>query len=254
MQKFFKILTQKFRKNRGKLSFEAFEKIKQKYCSYSEDSYTFLLFIQALGYPIEEKIDGLYYKPYFTLYKKDTYCVIDIETNGAKPGRSQVIEIGAIKIKDLKVVDRLETFVSCAYVPDNIIELTGITPTDLIDAPSQKEAFLMLRDFLEDNIFVAHNVAFDYQFLNESFKRFGLGEIANPLLCTMDLAKKSIKAQKYGLAFLSEHLNINNPQHHRAYNDAKIASQIMLESFKYLPNSIKTTDELIRFVMEKEAN
>ncbi len=250
MQKIYDYLTTAFRKNRGFLSFDKFSTIIKSHCEIKEDSFLIAELLIASGYPIEEKLNGFFYKPYFTPYKKQEFAVIDIETNGSKPGYSQVIEIGGVKIKEGKIIDRLETFVKCAYIPDSIIELTGITPMDLVDAPSRKEALLMLREFLGDAIFVAHNVTFDYTFLSASFKRFGLGSIGNMRLCSLELAKKTLQSPKYGLVTLCETLNIPMASHHRAYSDAVCAAKIMLKSFQKLPSFIKSTDDLLRFAQE----
>ncbi len=247
MQKIFEPLTASFRKNGGFLDYDRFYSIAKKYCSLEEDGFTIAELLKASGYPIEEKLNGYFFKPMHTPYEAQEYVVVDIETNGSKPGRSQVIEIGAIKIKNLEIVDRLETFVACAYLPDMIIELTGIQPSDLAGAPSRKEALMMLKEFMGDSVFVAHNVAFDHSFLSASFQRFGLGSIGNMRICTIELAKRTIEAPKYGLAGLCDTLNISMQSHHRAYSDALCSWEIMKESFKKLPSYIKTTDDLIRF-------
>ena len=247
MQKLYEPLTAAFRCNKGFLNYDRFDAIVKKHTQFFEDTQTIYELLKLNGYPIEEKLNGYYFKPMFTSYKEQTYVVVDIETNGSKPGYSQVIEIGAVKIKNLEIIDRLETFVHCAYVPDMITELTGIKTSDLIDAPSRKSALMMLKEFLEDSVFVAHNAKFDHSFLSASFARFGLGDIANLKLCTIDLARRTIKSQKYGLAGLCDVLNINMHSHHRAYSDAICSWKIMKESLKHLPKYVKTTDDLIQF-------
>ncbi len=247
MQGLFEPLTSTFRKNNGFIDFQSFFAMARKYTTLSEDGPTIALLLQASGYPIEETVNGYYYKPMRTLYKEQEFVIVDIETNGSKPGTSQVIEIGAVKVKNGEIIDRLETFVFCAYLPQNIIDLTGIEPSDLIGAPSRKEALMMLREFMGDAVFVAHNVGFDYTFLSASLKRFGLGCIGNIRLCTIELAKRTIKSPKYGLAGLCETLNIDIGNHHRAYSDAVASMKIMQESLKYLPSYVRTTDDLILF-------
>ena len=105
----------------------------------------------------------------------------------------------------------------------------------------------MLKKFMGDAVFVAHNVGFDYTFLSASFKRFGLGSIGNARMCTIELAKRTIKSPKYGLVGLCETLNLDLGNHHRAYSDAIASMKIMHESFKHLPEYVKTTDDLIQF-------
>jgi len=256
MQKLYEPLTASFRRNKGFLDYDRFDAITKKYTRLFEDSSTIAQLLQANGYPIEEKLNGFYFEPMFTNYKDETYVVVDIETNGSKPGYSQVIEIGAVKIKNLEIIDRLETYVHCAYVPDMITDLTGIKTSDLKDAPSRKTALLMLKKFLGDAIFVAHNAKFDHSFLSASFQRFGLGCIGNPMLCTIDLARRTIESKKYGLAGLCELLEIDMISHHRAYSDALCSWEIMKESLSKLPEYVKTSDDLLQFAQSsmKERN
>jgi len=248
MQKVFNELTSAFRKHGGILTKEQYRHIAIKYTTLLEDSDTIFILLQASGYPIEQDDEGQYrLKTFFTSYREQRYCVIDIETNGSKPGTSQVIEIGAVMVEKGKIVDRMETFVECAFLPEYITKITGIEPTDLIGAPNRRAALTQLRQFMGDAVFVAHNADFDYSFLTASFERFGLGGIGNPKLCTIDLARRTFESERYGLAYLIDFLEIEMATHHRAYSDAVCAAKVMEKSFENLPEYVKTTDDLIQF-------
>jgi len=134
-----------------------------------------------------------------------------------------------------------------SYLPEQIIKLTGIEPNDLIGAPSRREALTQLREFLDDTIFVAHNVQFDHTFLTASFERFGLGSIGNPRMCTIELAKRTFESERYGLAYLNETLSLGSRAQHRAFCDAQAAAKVMLKSFETLPDYVRTTDDLLQF-------
>jgi DNA polymerase-3 subunit epsilon len=252
MRKVFDELTRAFRKHDGILTQEQFSHIAMKHTTLLEDSDTIFILLQASGYPIEEAEEGYRLKTCFTPYRKQKYCVIDIETNGSKPGTSQVIEIGAVMIQDGEVIDRYETFVECAFLPEYITKITGIEPEDLIGAPTRREALTGLRSFMEDAVFVAHNANFDYTFLDASFERFGLGGIGNPVLCTIDLAKRTFESERYGLAYLIESLGMEETSHHRAFSDALCASKVMLKSFETLPEYGRTTDDLLQFAVSSK--
>jgi len=247
MQKVFEELTTAFRKYKGVLSSDQYTYIANKHSTLLEDSDTVFILLQAAGYPISEDVAGYRLDTYFTSHETQKYCVIDIETNGSKPGTSQVIEIGAVMVQNGEVIDRYETFVECAFLPEYITKITGIEPEDLIDAPTRKEALIGLRHFMEDAIFVAHNADFDYGFLNASFERFGLGNIGNPKLCTIDLARRTFESERYGLAYLIDFLCIETATHHRAFSDAVCAAKVMKKSVEALPHYVCTTDELLRF-------
>ncbi len=247
MQKVFNELTQAFRKHRGVLSEEQYTNIVNKHTTLLEDSDTIFILLQASGYPISHNNNMYRLNTCFTSHEEQRYCVIDIETNGSKPGTSQVIEIGALMVENGKVVDTLETFVECAFLPEYITKITGIEPTDLIGAPSRKEALTQLRHFMGDAVFVAHNADFDYSFLNASFERFGLGNIGNPKLCTIELARRTFESERYGLAYLIDFLGIETATHHRAYSDAVCAAKVMEKSLKTIPEYVSTADELLQF-------
>ena len=247
MQKVFEELTTAFRKYNGVLSSDQYTYIANKHSTLLEDSDTVFILLQASGYPISECDDGYSLNTYFTSHKEQKYCIIDIETNGSKPGTSQVIELGAVMVQNGEVIGRYETFVECAFLPEYITKITGIEPEDLIDAPTRKEALIGLRHFMEDAVFVAHNANFDYGFLNASFARFGLGNIGNPKLCTIDLAKRTFESERYGLAYLIDFLDIETATHHRAFSDAVCAAKVMEKSVQTLPEYVCTADELLRF-------
>jgi len=248
MQKVFEELTTAFRKHNGVLQSEQYKHIVTRHTTLLEDSDTIFMLLQAAGYPImQDNEDNYKLETYFTSHDKQRYCIIDIETNGSKPGTSQVIEIGALMVEEGKVIDKYETFVECAFLPEYITKITGIEPTDLIGAPSRKEALTGLRHFMGDAIFVAHNASFDYGFLNASFERFGLGSIGNPRLCTIELARRTFESERYGLAYLIDFLKIETATHHRAYSDAVCAARVMEKSLETIPEYVCTADELLRF-------
>jgi len=247
MQKVYEELTAAFRRNEGYLSAQAYERIVKKHTTLFEDVDTLFILLQAAGYPIVEEDEKFRLESYFTSYAEQKYCVIDIETNGSKPETSQVIEIGAVMIQNGEIIDRFESFVSCTFLPEYISKITGIVPEDLLNAPTQQEVLTKLREFMDNSIFVAHNANFDYGFLNYSFDRFGLGTIGNPKLCSIDLARRTIASERYGLAYLSESLELGEHTQHRAFSDALVTSKLLELTFKNLPNYVVTTDNLLEF-------
>lgn len=204
--------------------------------------------LRVLGISLVElKCNYLALESMFVPIEKQKFCIVDIETNGSKPTSAQIIELGAVMVENGIEIARFETLVRANEVPENITILTGIKQDDLKDAPALKKVLERFRLFLADAVFVAHNVNFDYNFISYSMQEAGFGPLLNPKMCTIDLAKKTIEAPRYGLGFLSEFLKIEGLQHHRALSDAIAAHAVMQMSLKNLPENIITTEDLISF-------
>ncbi|MSN96066.1 3'-5' exonuclease [Campylobacter sp. FMV-PI01] len=180
-----------------------------------------------------------------TKIQNEIFCVVDIETNGGI-NSGQIIEIGAIKCQNGVILDRFESFIKANEIPQSIQELTGITIENLEKAPTLKNVLEKFKIFLGSSVFVAHNVKFDYNFISKSLENLGYGMLLNRHICTIDLARKTIPSQKYGLEFLKELLYIQNT-HHRALSDAISAFEIFKYCLNKIPPNIKTTENLIKF-------
>ncbi|RXJ59958.1 3'-5' exonuclease [Candidatus Marinarcus aquaticus] len=178
---------------------------------------------------------------------EQTFCIVDIETNGSNAHKGQIIELGAVKIKNGKVIEQYDSLVYAKDIPAYVQDVTNITPDMLVGAPPLKEVLEEFKLFLEDDVFVAHDIKFDYKFISDSFEKYDLGKLQNRKLCTIDLAKRTIFAQRYGLDFLKELLDIDTHKQHRALNDAISTTHIFENSLKNLPKEVKTVEELIVF-------
>ncbi|RXK01251.1 DNA polymerase III subunit epsilon [Arcobacter sp. CECT 8986] len=199
------------------------------------------------GLPIELSGDNIYLKTAKTLLKEQTFCIVDIETNGSDVNKGQIIELGAVKYKAGKVIDKFDSLVYAKQVPRYIQEVTHITPKMLEHAPAIEKVLSDFKIFLQDDVFVAHDIKFDYNFISNSFKKYHLGKLENRKLCTIALAKRTIAAQRYGLDFLKELLHINIDNLHRAYSDALSTTHLLQKSINNLPDTVQTTEDLINF-------
>lgn len=205
-----------------------------------------------MGFPISLADGKIALKTKKQNIQAQEFCVIDIETNGNSVQEAQIIEIGAYKLKNMQIIDKFHSLIYAKSVPEAISELTGITENDLKNAPSLAKVLKEFRIFLQDSIFVAHNVKFDYKFISESLEQANLGILLNRKICTIELSRKIIQASRYGLGHLKEVLNIDTGSHHRALSDAKASAMILNFCINHLPKNIKTTEDLIKFSTSKQ--
>lgn len=148
------------------------------------------------------------------------YSIIDIETTGVKPGHSKIIEIAIVNHDGEKVVEQWSTLIDpeCS-IQYFITKLTGINNQMVEDAPKFYEVAKKIVEMTEGNIFVAHNVGFDYGFIKAEFKDLGF-EFNRKKLCTVRLGRKLIPGHKsYSLGKITKDLGIKLNNAHRAMGD-----------------------------------
>jgi DNA polymerase III subunit epsilon len=179
------------------------------------------------------------------------FCIVDVESNGSKPSHHQIIEIGAVKLQNGKILDTYESLVYCTDISDQIQDITGIKTEETLKAPSLRKVMREFRLFLGDAVFVGHDAKFDYNFVSAMMERVGLERLLNRSLCTIDLAERTFESERYGLAYLNEQLELYcDATHHRALSDAMTTTKLLKRTLKLLPTSLHTTEELIAYSKE----
>ena len=184
-----------------------------------------------------------------------TYVVFDIETTGLESQRDQILEIGAVKIKNGEYIGKFSTFVDPkCNIPEKIVKLTNINNSMVMGAPSQEEAVRDFLEFAKGTVLVAHNAAFDTSFIKFASNKYGLG-YDNVALDTLALARMLLPELKsHKLNKLCEYYKIKLEGHHRAVNDAEATASLLLKLFEQLEkDGTLTAGDLNRRSGEKGA-
>jgi DNA polymerase-3 subunit epsilon len=204
------------------------------------------------GYPIFFKEENVYLKTTINTISDQVFCIVDIETTHGNPKKGQLLEIAAVKLKNGKKIEEYHSLVNCDLIPKKVEEITGISHAMVEKAPNIKEVLEEFKLFLEDDLFVAHSVNFDYNFLGDSMEQYGLGRLYNRQMCTIELAKRTIEAPKYGLKTLKEVLGIDELQEHRAMDDVLATVDVFKKSLSRVPSNVVTAEGLIGFSKQGE--
>jgi DNA polymerase-3 subunit epsilon len=156
------------------------------------------------------------------------YVVVDIETTGAWSSGDRVTEIGAVKVRNHRVVDEWHSLINPQRsIPAKIVQLTGITDEMVRGAPLFAEVADAFMEFMGDSIFVAHNVNFDYGFIAYEFEKIER-RFRFPKLCTCaGMRRRYPGHQSYGLGKLCEIYGIELDDHHRALCDARASAHLL---------------------------
>lgn len=150
------------------------------------------------------------------------YAIVDIETTGGYAAAFGITEVAIFLHDGTRVVKHFETLINPhQLIPKYITALTGIDNDMVESAPDFEEVADTLFDLLNENIFVAHNVNFDYSFLKHHLKNVGYVLTAKKL-CTVRLGRKVFPGlPSYSLGNLCRSLKLPIENRHRAGGDAK---------------------------------
>ncbi|SDD36385.1 exonuclease domain-containing protein [Niabella drilacis] len=150
------------------------------------------------------------------------YAIVDIETTGSYAAASGITEI-SIQVLDEEgiVMDRFESLVNpVQQIPGYIQALTGISNEMVEQAPLFEAIAAEVYQLLQDRVFVAHSVNFDYSFVKSQLSYCGY-ELDTHKLCTVRLSRKILPGHaSYSLGRLCEALGITHSNKHRAGGDA----------------------------------
>lgn len=177
------------------------------------------------------------------------YVFLDVETTGMSPRTGgRIIEIGALRMENYKVVAKMNTFIYPETdIPYFITGITGITDSHVASAPLFHEIIDELDRITKDAIFVAHNVNFDYTFIQEEYRKLEK-EFIRSRLCTVQLSRALHPNEKgHSLGKIIERYGYTVSNRHRAYDDAEVLYQLFIDMHKQDSVALKThIDRLLR--------
>jgi DNA polymerase III subunit epsilon len=173
------------------------------------------------------------------------YAIVDIETTGSYAAANGITEISIHVFDGDKVTQQFETLINPGQpIPYFIQSMTGITDKMVADAPRFDAVAEQIFNLLQDKIFIAHNVSFDYSFVAAHLKDAGY-HLQSQKLCTVRLSRKIFPGfPSYSLGKLCRSLDIQVYDRHRAGGDSEATVKLfkkLLENDKeqHIQKSLK---------------
>ena len=193
-------------------------------------------------------------RPTDDLLLSQEYVVFDTETTGFNAGGAdQMIEIGAVKIKDGVITDRFDELIDPGrHIPDKITELTLITDDMVKGKDNEEEVTKRFLEWTGSAPMVAHNAKFDISFIEMAMKKYNLGEFKNTVIDTLELSRTLDQGfARHGLSALVKRYNVpwDEDAHHRADYDAEGTALVFDKMLKKLDSlnfdTIRSLDKLV---------
>ena len=174
------------------------------------------------------------------------YVVFDLETTGFSPETNRIIEIGAVKVQNGKIVDKFSTFVNPQVpIPFRIEQLTSINDSMVIDAPVIADILPEFMKFCEGCVMVVHNADFDMSFIKKNCQRLDI-PCKPTIVDTVALARVLLpNLNRFKLDTVAKALGVSLENHHRAVDDAGCTAEIFVKFIEMLrERGMSTLDEV----------
>ena len=167
------------------------------------------------------------------------FIAFDLETTGTLAGVDRIVELGAIRFVNGEVDAVYSTLVDPLMpIPEGASRVNGITNDMVKGKPTIDTLLASFAEFCGDDIMVAHNSAFDTQFLVNDITKYETPAPKGLVLCTLAIARKVFPGlANYRLGTLVQHLNIESGNYHRAEEDAKYCGQLFIKSVEKITGS-----------------
>jgi len=162
----------------------------------------------------------------------------DTETTGLHAfDGDRVVEFGAVELSigpDGRVDDvrEVQFFINPEIpIPRMASKISGITDDDVADAPLFEEQAERVVEVLADAIVVAHNLAFDYNFIRAELRRCGrTWPVTRAEVDTLPLSQRLMpELDSHKLARVCAALNVPLENAHRASHDAEACGRALVE-------------------------
>jgi DNA polymerase III subunit epsilon len=113
---------------------------------------------------------------YYRTISHQTLTIVDLETTGSRSFHNRVIEISVLKANlEQGILQHQTSLINPQVtVPEKITEFTGISQDMVDNAPLAEPVWKSFWPILETGILTAHNIAFDYPFIQSELSRLGI--------------------------------------------------------------------------------
>jgi len=150
------------------------------------------------------------------------YSVIDLETTGANREGQKITEIAIVNYDGEAIESTFSTLINPErHISYSIQKLTGISNEMVQEAPKFYEVAKEIVQMTEGRVIVAHNVFFDYRFLQREFRDLGY-VFRREVFCTCKSARVFFPGlMSYSLKNLISHFILVQKNPHRALSDAE---------------------------------
>jgi len=160
--------------------------------------------------------------------------ILDTETTGLDPEKGhRLVEIGCVELANYIPTGRtFQTYLNPQRdMPPGAFAVHGLSESFLKQFQIFPEIAPAFLEFIGDKPLVIHNASFDMKFLQAELGKARLPLLSNPVVDTLEMARRKFPGARASLDMLCRRFDINNShrEKHGALLDAHILAQVYLE-------------------------
>jgi len=155
------------------------------------------------------------------------FAVVDIETSGLSTRRHRILQVAVVTVEGGRVVDEWSSLIGLRWPwPIQRVgprRVHGIGRKALRGAPRQRAVIDELASRLDGAVFTAHNVRFDWPFIERAATQASVTIVPIGRLCTLRMSRSldPERALSHRLADVCVRYGIANDRPHDALHDAR---------------------------------
>jgi DNA polymerase-3 subunit epsilon len=158
------------------------------------------------------------------------FCAIDFETANSSP--ASPCAVGLVRVQDGQITESLSMLFRPPH-PNNWfnqgnINVHGIHPQDVADAPDWQEVLPELLLFTQGLTMVAHNASFDMRVLRDSAQAVDFDLPNLSYACSLQMARRTYALESYRLNAVAYAIGHEEFRHHDALADSDACARIVL--------------------------
>lgn len=200
----------------------------------------------------QEHLDKVQNSQKYANFENIRFVAIDTETTGFDYENDRILCIGAVAIKNNKILvsDSIEIYIKQEIFNKETVKIHGIRKNGNETKFSEEEVIIKFIEYLDDAVIVAHHTSFDVTMINQALKRLKVGPLESKQLDTNYIHKKISKTNTYKKIFSLEELceiyNVKMHDRHTALGDALITAYLFLkQTAKYKKNNALNLIDLV---------
>lgn len=159
------------------------------------------------------------------------FSVVDIETSGLSTRRHRVLQVAVARLADGDIVDEWSSLVRLRWPWQRVgpRRVHGISRQQLKVAPRLDAVLGAFAERTAGTVLVAHNMGFDWAFLERAARRQRVDLGDRPRLCTLDMSRRLDPDRElaHRLGDLCERYGVVNERPHDAAYDAHATALVL---------------------------